>query len=64
MPKNKLQKYLKDTGITQAKFARKARTTQGFVSLIIAGKKKPGGGLSLRIERATGGAVTCQDLLK
>lgn len=52
-----LAQYLHDHEITQAEFAALVRASQGTVSKLCNGGKRPGWGLAARIEKATGGKV-------
>jgi len=57
----KLRDYLKENGLTQAKFAKKAKVSQGVVSAIIRGRYNPTFDLLTRISKATKGAFKPED---
>ena len=59
----KLGKYLKQQGITQAKFAEMVDVARPFITQIIAGIKNPSLILAKRIEKASKGMVTTDDLI-
>jgi transcriptional regulator with XRE-family HTH domain len=59
----KLGQYLKQKGLTQAKFAEMVEVTRPLITQIIGGIKNPSLFLAKRIEKATNGLVTTDDLL-
>lgn len=60
---NKLQKYLKNKGISQLDFAKKIGTAHNNLNLIVNGKSIPGLKLAYEIEKMTGGVITLYDWL-
>lgn len=60
---NKLQKYLKNKGISQIDFAKKIGTAPNNLNLIVNGKSIPGLTLAYEIEKMTGGVITLYDWL-
>jgi len=58
-----IKEYLEDKKIGVSEFARLAGLKQSYVSLLLHQKRKPSAPLALRIEQATGGAVTLRELL-
>ena len=59
----KLGKYLKKQEITQKKFAEMVDVARPLITQIISGTKNPSLFLAKRIEKATNGMVTTDDLL-
>lgn len=57
-----LKEYLNRNKIKVADFAKKVDCTQGYISLICAGKRKPGADIALKIQAATGNQVTIREL--
>ena len=52
-----LPQYLEAQNLTQAQFARLVGTSQGTVSKLCSPGRRPGWGMAVKIERATGGKV-------
>jgi len=59
----KLEEYLKNNRITTSEFSAIALCGQPMVSLLCNGRRRPSPSLALRIEQATGGQVTRDELL-
>lgn len=59
----KLGKYLKKQGITQKKFAEMVDVARPLITQIIGGTKNPSLLLAKRIEKASNGMVTTDDLV-
>jgi DNA-binding transcriptional regulator YdaS (Cro superfamily) len=59
--KSKLNIYLK--GKSREEFAAKIGTTFNYVNLLAAGARRPSPELALKIEKATGGKVTRDEVL-
>jgi len=53
-----LHEFIKSSGETQAKWAGRLGISRAYLSMLTSGQKTPGLDLAVRIERATGGAVT------
>lgn len=58
-----LRDYLTTENIGVSEFAKKARMKQPYISLISLKKRVPSPDMALRIQEATGGAVTVMELL-
>jgi transcriptional regulator with XRE-family HTH domain len=58
-----LKEYLTENKIKLTDFASKVGIQQPYVSLIKNGHNRPSPDVALRIEQATGGAVTVMELL-
>jgi transcriptional regulator with XRE-family HTH domain len=58
-----LKKYMRDNGLTTAGFARLSKIPAVTIWRYMTGKNSPSALLALRIEQATGGAVTRMELL-
>jgi DNA-binding transcriptional regulator YdaS (Cro superfamily) len=58
-----LRDFLTANQMRLSTFATKAGLKQSYASLIKNGHKRPSPGVALRIEEATGGAVTRMELL-
>lgn len=58
-----LRDFLKRNGLTHGGFGKTVGLSQGYVSLLVGGKRRPSPDIALRIEKATGGAVTKESLL-
>ncbi len=56
-----LKKYLR--GKSRESFAKKIGTTKNYINLLVTDSRRPSPALALRIERATDGAVTRDELL-
>ena len=56
-----LKTYLETTGISQAKFSRELSVSPAMICYMISGKKTPGLGLALKIQRLTRGKVRPED---
>jgi len=52
-----LHDFIERAGITQRQMAERIGCSTSFLSEVLSGRKAPGVGLALRIERETGGAV-------
>lgn len=59
---NLIRKYLKDTGLTQAQFAEKAKVPQGLVSQWVNDKLRVSAERVLDVESATEGRLSRHDL--
>ena len=60
---NKLREYLNSLPVDeQHKFARRVGTSVGYMRKAISTNQRLGVGLLVEIERATDGAVRCEDL--
>lgn len=59
---HKLQRYLKDNGISQKWFATQIGIGEHALSLIIQGRTNPRISTAMKIEKASKGAVTIYDL--
>ncbi len=58
-----LREFLKkNREITQTNLARVCGVSQGMISHVVTGRKRPSGPLAIRIVEATGGAVSFKDL--
>lgn len=57
----KLKEYLK--GKDRAEFAKDVETTENYINLLACNSRRPSPELALKIEQATGGAVTRLELL-
>jgi transcriptional regulator with XRE-family HTH domain len=53
----RLKKWLLDKGASQGRFAAQIGSTQGHISKLVAGERRPGLRIALAIEDATHGAV-------
>lgn len=58
-----LKEYIKSNGIRIIDFSHNVGCGQPMMSMIHNGKRRPSPDLALKIERATGGAVTRDELL-
>lgn len=58
----KLADYLSSTGVTQADFAQRIGVHQSAVTRYVAGHRIPKPQTAMKITKATGGAVTIEDL--
>lgn len=58
-----LKTYINENQIGVSSFAKIADLKQPYVSLIANKKRKPSAGVALKIQEATGGAVTVMELL-
>jgi len=58
-----LNEYIVKNSLPQNELAERAGVKPAFLSLLVAGKRKPSPSTALRIEQATGGAVTRMELL-
>ncbi len=58
-----LKEYIKSKGIKISRLANQADCCQPMISMIINGIRRPSPNLALKIEQATGGAVTRDELL-
>jgi transcriptional regulator with XRE-family HTH domain len=58
-----LREYLESRRLTQAEFARMVRITPVTLSYYLFGRRKPLLEIAMRIEKATNGKVTMQDML-
>jgi DNA-binding transcriptional regulator YdaS (Cro superfamily) len=56
-----LKKYLK--GKSRESFAQSVGTTKNYINLLVVHLRRPSSALALKIERATGGAVSRDELL-
>lgn len=59
----KLKDYLKENNITTSEFAALAGLTQGYISLVCNGKRRPSADVALRIKHASGKKVSVLELL-
>lgn len=59
----KLRAYIKDQGQSQNSFALRVGLIPQALSLILSGQRKLSAEEAVRIEDATGGAVTVRDLV-
>ena len=59
----RLSEYLKNTSLTQEKFANLVGVTRTFITNILNGKRNPSIQLARRIEEVTDGQVPLKDLL-
>ena len=59
-----LSEYLRTTGISQRRFARRIGASTSYVCELVSGRKTPGLALASRIERATGGQVTAVSFVR
>ena len=59
-----LADYLRGSGTTQRDFAARLGLSPSYVCEIAGGRKTPGLRLAVRIERATGGAVSATSLAR
>lgn len=60
----RLKIYLKTNKITELKFANRVNVSQPFISQICNGNRRPSPELADLIEKATGGSVTFEELLR
>jgi predicted transcriptional regulator len=58
-----LKKFIEETGITPAKFARRSDIPASTVYSLIKGATDPKLSIALKIEAATRGRVTIRDLM-
>ena len=58
-----LKQWLSDQGLSQGKFARRVRVTDGRLSQILHGES-PSMKLAARIKAATKGEITADDLME
>lgn len=58
----KLREFLKNK--SRADFAAKVGTTKGYIDQLCAGNRRPRPELADKIERASGGMVTFNELLR
>ena len=58
----KLADYLSSTGVTHADFAQRIGVHQTAVTRYVAGRRIPKPQIAMKITKATGGAVTIEDL--
>lgn len=59
----KLEKYLKDVGISKAEFCRRAGISKRTLdNILLYGKKDLSLSIALKIEKETKGKVSCSDL--
>ena len=58
-----LSEYLGWKGLTRKEFAEIADVTESFLSLLVAGKRRPSPDTAAKIEAATDGNVDRMDLL-
>lgn len=61
---NKLEKYLKNRGISQRFFAKKIGTTPTNLSSLVNGKSTPSLRMAFEIEKHTDGEVTVYDWIQ
>jgi len=59
----KLSQWQKKTNISNVELAKIINIDQSFLSHINNGRRRPSPKLALKIEKATGGAVTVMELL-
>ena len=57
-----IQKAIKMLGGTQIKFAEAVGISQGLVSQLVNGEKRPGWKTAIKIEKATGGKISREEL--
>lgn len=57
-----IKNYLKTNKISQSKFAKKIKVTQGFISRLILNKTAVPFKLCITVEKATNRQVTCEEL--
>jgi DNA-binding transcriptional regulator YdaS (Cro superfamily) len=58
-----IQEYLQIENLNQITFARRLGVSKSTITLLMQGARRPSPTLALRIEQATGGAVTRMELL-
>ena len=58
-----IKEFLEKRKMGVSEFARIAGLKQSYISLLVHQKRRPSADLALRIEQATGGAVTIMELL-
>ena len=58
-----MRTYMEQTQTRQSDLARRLGVTQGYLSKLMAGRKRPSLALAACIERETGGAVTVSSWL-
>jgi len=58
-----LLKWQKRNGVTNKAISEMLGVHQSFITHINKGRRKPSANLALKIEQATGGAVTLRELL-
>lgn len=59
----KLNEYLTAKNLPQIAFSRQVKIGPIYLNALVRGRRKPSPSLALRIEEATGGAVTRMELL-
>ena len=59
----RLSDYLREHGLTQSEFARRAGITQAAVSYLVNGERVPGGRIIRAVSVATSGMVGLDDLM-
>jgi DNA-binding transcriptional regulator YdaS (Cro superfamily) len=59
----KISEYLNQENLTQVAFSRSAGISPIYLNAIVRGRRTPSKAVALRIEEATGGAVTRMELL-
>lgn len=52
-----LKQFIKDSGVSQREWAQRLGITEGYLSRILSGEKKPSLDLAAEIERQTGKAI-------
>ncbi len=57
-----LEEYLYSKGISRRKFARLVGVSDAFISFVANGRRKPSPAVARRIEEASKGQVTIEDL--
>jgi DNA-binding transcriptional regulator YdaS (Cro superfamily) len=58
-----IQEYLTTEDLSQIALARRLGVSKSTITLLMQGARRPSPSLALRIEQATGGAVTRMELL-
>lgn len=58
-----LRTYFETTGLKQKHLAKVVKMHHVYLNAIVCGRAKPSPKAALRIEQATGGAVTLRELL-
>jgi transcriptional regulator with XRE-family HTH domain len=59
-----IKRYLLATGKTQAQLARDAGLSRAYVCELLQGRKVCGAGAAMRFSRASGGAITVDELVR
>ena len=60
----RLSEYLDQTGENESEFSRRSGVSQQTVNRLCRGRGGPRGGTALKIERATDGLVSLEDLVE